>query len=395
MKRSLPFHSSRVWPPLIGLIPFLIMYGMLVGSMRLIEVFVGAPFGLTDNLEEVRNIETGLLAVAAGVYGIYRVWRFHPRLNFSYLNWLRLTPWTAAKPLPLGPVHLVWQDLLAVGVLTAIVKWQLHGIVFVPLVAFGSAYLALITLVLLLTRRWPECVVLGFLWPALLLPQLNATGFGLVIVAIVVVTGYGHYRSLREFPWSPRDQPMNPPESILRKQIQPISATGAPAHVGWPMTAIGPKIKVGFISKQTAFWLGALFGWWSYCWLERDGEKTPPEFIIMFAMIAAFLRFAIYCSYAVAPFNIWGRIASGRLIVPGFDKVLLTPLAVTLISIAGAIIVHHSGAWYSEVESVVIALCWFVLLNGGPSRKNWVLTGYVRFKSPLRTTKKGLPLRQV
>lgn len=394
MKRPLPFHSNNVWPPLIGLVPFVVIYGILLGSIRLIRFFTGIPAGVIDNFEEVRNMETGFLGTAAGVYAIYRVWRFHPRLNFFYLSWLRLTPWTAAKPLPLGPVHPVWQDVVVIGVLTAIVKWQLHGNALVPLIAFGSVYIVLMTGVLMSTRRWPECVLLGFLGPALLLPQLTEVGFGLLVAAIIVVIVFGHRRSLRAFPWTTRDQPMKPPVSILRKEIQPVNATGTPAHVGWPMTALGPKIKPTSISTQSAIWLSALFGWWCYCCIERDTEEWPPEIMILFVLMAGALRFAVYCSYVATPFNIWGRIASGRLIVPGFDKVFLAPLAALLISVVGAIIVHHSRGWHTATEAVVIGLSSFAILNGGPSRKNWVLTGYMRFKPPRQTSQRVL-LRQV
>jgi hypothetical protein len=311
------------------------------------------------------------------------------------MGWLRLTPWTHKKPLPLGPVHPVWQDVVVIGALTAIARWRLKESTFAPLITFGSTYLSLMTMVLLWTRRWAVGVVLGFLWPALMLPQLNATGFYLLLTAIVVVIWYGHRQSLRAFPWTTQDQPVKPPVSILQKEIQPVSATGAPAHVGWPLTAIGPKIKIISISTRTAFWLSALFAWWSFCAIECARDEFPPELLILFSFIAAALRFVAYCSYVVTPFNIWGRLVSGRFIVPGFDKVFVTPLAVILISIAGAIVIRRSGAWYPAAESVVIGLLWFVLFSGGPTRKNWVLTGYVRFQPPRRMTQQKALLRQV
>ena len=41
----------------------------------------------------------------------FTVWRA------SYRTWLAQTPWLTDKPLPLGPIHIVWQDLLVLLVL--------------------------------------------------------------------------------------------------------------------------------------------------------------------------------------------------------------------------------------------------------------------------------------
>ena len=45
----------------------------------------------------------------------HRVVAFHPYYRGDYLRWLKSTPWTVRKPLPVGPVELVPQDALAVG----------------------------------------------------------------------------------------------------------------------------------------------------------------------------------------------------------------------------------------------------------------------------------------
>src|SRR5689334_15147552 len=34
----------------------------------------------------------------------------HPASDRGYADWLRSSPWTFRQPLPLGPLHLTWQD---------------------------------------------------------------------------------------------------------------------------------------------------------------------------------------------------------------------------------------------------------------------------------------------
>jgi hypothetical protein len=120
-------------------------------------------------------------------------------------------------------------------------------------------------------------------------------------------------------------------------------------------------------------------GWWSFCFIERLNIEPLPELILLFAVVAALIRLAVYCASVTPSFNLWGRVASGRLLVPGFDKVLLTPFAAVLVAIVGGMIIRRSGSWYPVAESCVIALIWYVLFSGGPTLRNWILTGQHRF----------------
>ena len=43
-------------------------------------------------------------------YGIHRAVALHPFYREDYRKWLELTPWTVHKPLPLGPIALIWED---------------------------------------------------------------------------------------------------------------------------------------------------------------------------------------------------------------------------------------------------------------------------------------------
>src|SRR6266487_2602254 len=124
MRRSFSFHSNAVWPPplLVGL--FVILYGLVAACLWLIELAAPNMGNAMSDSAEILNIRTAILASAAGVYALYRLWRFHPACNQPYAAWLKLSPWTADKPLPLGPIHLVWQDAVVVGALTALATWH-------------------------------------------------------------------------------------------------------------------------------------------------------------------------------------------------------------------------------------------------------------------------------
>ncbi|MCA8997513.1 MAG: hypothetical protein KDA80_11010, partial [Planctomycetaceae bacterium] len=59
----------------------------------------------------------GLIGMLAAAYGVYRVAAYHPIYQKEYREWLERTPWRFGLPLPLGPVHLVLQDLVPLAIL--------------------------------------------------------------------------------------------------------------------------------------------------------------------------------------------------------------------------------------------------------------------------------------
>ena len=89
-------------------IPFL----LLEGFCRYLES-KNIPIAVNP---EIRPGYYWLFAVCV-IYGLARVVAIHPIWNPGYQTWLESTPWTVRQPLPLGPVELVWEDGLIVGLL--------------------------------------------------------------------------------------------------------------------------------------------------------------------------------------------------------------------------------------------------------------------------------------
>ena len=54
------------------------------------------------------------------IYGLLRVTRTHPAWSTKYAGWLATVPWNSKLPLPLGPVNLVWEDMIFGFVVTAL-----------------------------------------------------------------------------------------------------------------------------------------------------------------------------------------------------------------------------------------------------------------------------------
>ncbi len=95
-----------------------------------------------------------ILVLAVVLHGVSRVVWFHPIWQNDYRAWLKRTPWTSRKPLPLGPIGLVWEDALVVGPLLL-----LCAILPAPspvrlLCAFLISHLLVVTATLFMTATW-------------------------------------------------------------------------------------------------------------------------------------------------------------------------------------------------------------------------------------------------
>ena len=384
---------------------FVLIYGVLTGGLWLIQLkasFTPGEIHIDDfaDMQEIKAIHMVILAGAAGAYALYRLVRFHPAANWAYAAWLRLSPWTSAKPLPFGPVHPVWQDAVVIGVLTAIAKWHAHLDSALPIVAFGMTYLIVITFLVAMTCTWPSFIAAAFLWPSLLLPEVQGWPGIVLIVILITILWHGHRKSLRSFPWpfltnTNRTKAAASRRSNSNLDIQLGGTSAGPSYLGWPYLVLSPKIERRPVSASTSFFLSALAGWWAYCIIKRSEMDPLPGLVLAFAVGAALLRLVIYCAGASPPFNVWGRLASGRLLQPGFDKVFLTPLAVVMVGLFGGMIIRRSGSWYPAAEACVIALLSFVLYAGRPTLQNWILTGRLRFRPPAAYTNNAQMLRRV
>ena len=384
MKLLRALHSNAVWPPSWLIAGFMLIYGGFNCAIWLVEKMTGYE---TGHLPEIAKLRAVLLQIAAVAYAVFRLARFHPACNRAYAVWLKLTPWNASNPLPLGPIHPVWQDAVVITVIGAIAMWHAGVDPLIALTAFGFGYLGMLTVLVAVTRRWVALVIMGFLWPAFLLPAVRGWIMAANVLAIMVVVWIAHRNALKAFPWPfvPQQAPVAAP-SVLQMSIDiPVLSTQLrKSNEGWPLVSLSPKFHCPSFPFRAALAVSTLGGWWIYCALVYSKESLPPEALIFPAICIAFFRLMIYCGGIAAPLNILGRIASGRLVVPRHDQVFATPLLAVLISVLGAILLRRTDAISPATIAGLSALILYVLFAGGPVMRTWLLTGLHRFQPPSR-----------
>ncbi len=399
MKRPLPLHSQNVWPPFPLVIAFLVIYSVFNAGIWLIHLQSNLMAKEMSNALDRESIHGAILGSAAVAYALYRLGRFHPACNRAYSAWLKSSPWSSDRPLPAGPVHLVWQDAVAVGSLVALAIWPGRVYAFAPLIAFALAYLIGLTCILAVTRTWPCFLAASFIWPGFLLlvraPWLS-TALGAILILVI---WRGTRRSFQTFPWPAWASANRLGLSGGRSELPDFRFDGAvsdPMRLGWPYFTLSPKFKPRSMTVSASLAISALVGWWLYCFIKCfQAEPMPAGMVLFLAIVAACARVVIYCMGVVPPFNVWGRMASRRFILPGFDKVFLTPVAVVAVGVLGGMLIQHSGSWYPSADCLVVAILLLVSFEGRPSLRDWMLTGQVRFHPSFTQRSNRQPLRRV
>ncbi len=351
--------------PFVGYCLFL---GLLVGTTPARGGSVADAWALQTSPEMQRGWSLVSLAWAF-FYGVLRSIRFHPAIDSRYLGWLRATPWRRGLALPLGPVCLTWLDAVTLGVLTAgIVSWS-HVHPALPIVLFGAGYALALSLTFGLgeRKRTPLCLVVGGLavavwfWPT---PWAMLA----VVAVCVAVAMRGLHHSLGRFPWEEA-----PPSKL--------------AGLGWPHNGVGPVLEVWGVTQGAGLLIGALASLWVYGIATRcdmtaaDWRDNQAGFAALSCLLGV-IRLCVYVTSHRPPIGWWGRLATGRWIIVGYDKVFIAPLCVAALGIALPYDLPELGCGRAETLAITTLLVLLATFNLGPTRRSWDLTGMHRITAP-------------
>ena len=358
----------------------------------------------TAIVQELADIRRGILGflfvIGSILYGMYRAFGFHPLLQPDYRKWLQSAPWTSRKPLPLGPVHLVWQDAVVVVALGLLAVYGLKLPWFAPLLLVLLPYLLCTTLALRRTGEHAVCYALTFGFGLLVLFSENPTVAAVVAVALYPLAFIGLRRSMKRFPWEveedqgkagvgavdgmsgrdktpqwgvPIQQLENPLVSDLSKQAVKTK------QIGWPLDKLNPQERLSAPSRMHGVLISLLVGWHVYVLNGIPGlDEWDSSALWLFRMGAGFLalaRLLIYCNGYSAPIGFFGRILTGRWIIPGYDRVFVAPLCAVLTSFVAPIVLRSFGLPLGIAVPVSASLVLVVLITMGPTLPRWRLAG--------------------
>ena len=123
-------------------------------------------------------------------------------------------------------------------------------------------------------------------------------------------------------------------------------------------------------------------GWWAYGLGSLINIESPLDarslvqmsytLAIPFCVTA---RISIYCWNYQPPISLWGRLWTGRWIIPGYDQVLVTPLCSLLVGVVVPVWYEWLGVPPYVGLPISFSLVLMISLTGGPSFERWRTTG--------------------
>jgi len=308
--------------------------------------------------DDLQRIQSGMLSIFLVLMGICRVTAAHPASNGRYRNWLKTTPWHPGMPLPLGPITLNVYDLVLLAVTGFMfTKLSMHAELAVLL--FGVAYTIAVMLKLLSTgpARIVYLLTLGLLVMVWALPDVRLAA--LILVAMYPIEYFAIRHSLKSFPWEPQ----------VPKHDFPL---------GWTFERLGPeptKVRVPFFDATI---VSLLFGGGVYVALSKlnaDARQAVEPCLVCAGFFAALIRFLIYFG-GTSNLGLFARLATGRLIIPGYDQILAAPIVIGGLLMAASLLAVQRQRPVEPVEAGGFAsLVVLVLLGMGPSLRRFRLVG--------------------
>lgn len=350
-----------------------------------------------------------LCLMGAMVYGLLRAIYFSPVWRVNYRRWLATVPWNAAQPLPDGPVLLVPQDLIPTALLTLgslrlsefhqQVHWYLVGGL-----ASGAWLLASLPVLFLVGPRWIAFAVSFAAGGVIRFAGDSSVLASGLYCGMLALTQYGHYRALQRFHlwdlnWLDRQ---GLAQSLAGDHQALIQAQSQ--QLGWPHEPLAPQpdrlprlltpLKGGLLALLIAWQID------SACVAieQLSGQQFHSGALILFVSVTAFImaiaRCALYMSGHAAPLGLFGRLATGRLIIPGYDQIFLAPATVLIWTGGGAVILQQLQVPPVHAASGLLLGAIFFITTMPPDLRRFHLTGNHRLTPTVAQQSSGQLLRQ-
>jgi hypothetical protein len=354
-----------VAPPAWWMAGFLAVFAIGEGWYRLLDRNVGGA-GIPHWPGRT------ILYLGSIVLGFYRVVGFHPFFRANYRRWLMSTPWDVRKPLPLGPIELVPQDAVALGILILLGMYQGRTR------SLGLINTFLFTHILFLVATFWKTRVPGFGYVSAMLlgfaPRVWSRPWitlGL-LAGIYLLAREGLWRALARFPWTSERFPA---ESAPGRDDQ------ADLSCGWPFDRFHRDISATRRVNVADAVLGCMLGgWWLYNLASLIPAPDGREAILTIALcssvlISVWARLMLYTSGYRPPMSAWGRIRTLRWIIPGYDQVFVGPLLTLIAGPLALLALRPFGLDFEIRLSFAVGLVVFVALVAPPGLRHWRLTG--------------------
>jgi hypothetical protein len=348
------------------------------GSGAVIKYYEGPESDAGTGLVYIR---AGLLAVFAFSAGAFRVLRLNPAYDGSYRDWLRGLPWRHPRPLPYGALAPDLYDALTLGLLTAVcLAFAALGpyIVLLPwVVAYTFFCMHAMWMFSIKGPVFALAFSLLLLFSVLDHPLTALMGFFVWLAAAYWSTG----RFLKAFPWGAdigeKGLPLNyaktpdrltDPEGLLDWPFKELLML--PDNPRWPEALCFAGLAA---AAPLAAYRVASYYFENMSGLDEIGK--PLTLLVPLIGLGAAYRIRSYMKRGKDPCHWIGRLRHGRIMIPAYDQIFVTPLAALFLGWAVARLQHVWGIPVHFAAAVQLGSCTLLLLKGPPSLRSWLLAG--------------------
>ena len=379
MRRSIQWLRQVAPPaPVVGCA---ILFTIVCMTLYLV---CGWRFEAWDMTRQFLAPRDAAAAFVAAAMGVWRVMGKHPVFDAVYCNWLALTPWNRNKPLPLGPIALVPQDAIFVGLLLLLVAYRPVGPGALIPAMFLAGYLATLAVAMLCTNQRLTVFAIGFgLGLAILCGWWSPWIAVACLVATYLMAWRGLWQSLVEFPW--RDAAGETPR--VKNLLNRSGTNDWPRDMGlsempflWPYNLLHHKRKERAVAPSDALAAALLMGWWAYALFAPFIDREPAGWMayMFIAMICWFSRTLTYLVGYASPISLWGRLRTGRWIIWAYDQALVVPALIPAVAAGLPLALLWLGIPGGIAIGCSTAAIVLLTLAGPPRLRHWQLTAPAR-----------------
>ncbi|MDZ7618933.1 MAG: hypothetical protein U1E05_18155 [Patescibacteria group bacterium] len=306
--------------------------------------------------------------IAAMGLAVYRILGRHPALHWEYQQWLRQSPWTPAKPLPMGGIQPRWSDPVVVALLCWLASGSSWSVTLAPALSYAGAFVLATCQIAGMVRQ--RAVLFVLLFGAGLAIRLAESTAGplLVLAALIPLAIHGLRQSLEPRCWP----------SLPNRGRGNIPKTFG---LGWPHELLGPKPAPRQLETMDGVGIALLIGWYASCLFSLAAPISPSDqhgfvgWFIVVVIVACAGRSLAYAIRNSPPISLIGRFVTGQWIIPGYDQIFLAPVVALAVFAAGEWAVLFFRVPFEYGQPVLLTACALPLLAMGPSLRRWDLTG--------------------
>jgi len=235
---------------------------------------------------------------------------------------------------------------------------------------------------MILTKQNKLLAVLLTILPLSVYPHEHGVISIFVLCIAYGIVWYGTQAYIKQFPWNTsfwNDKYIAhlKEKAFTQKIIQ------------WPWQQLHFE-KTSPLNWKTKLVICGLVFWWLHVVVFVIKDKRFIDIIPPLVGLIILFRFTSYIMGYMPPISLLGRISTGRLIIPGYDKIFVAPMIIALTGLFVPKVLLSAGLPETISIEFTFSLCLFLAMTLPPSHHSWRLTGHHRMiKTLVRPQRSG------